>query len=956
MSSDGVQPLADREYTFGPFRFIPAQHLLLQGEAPLRLGSRALEILKVLVEQAGELVSKQELMERVWPKTVVEDSNLKVHVAALRRALGEQKDDNNYIVTVSGRGYRFAAQVSSTGGAQVIAPAQSGRLFNLPCLATRMIGRTATLAGMLQTMKKHRLVSIVGPGGVGKTTVALSIAEDFARQSGMNICFVDLSSLSDGRFLTSAITSALGLTLHAGDGTATIIAHVRERHLLLILDSCEHVIEAAAVLAERIIANAPGVHVLATSREPLRTTGEHVHRLAPLVYPADRQGITAAEAREFPAVQLFSERAAQSIEGYHLTDGDAPAVAEICRRLEGNALAIELAATRIDAFGARELAARLDDRFQLLKRGRRGAQERHSTLAAALDWSYDFLREGEQALLRCLSVFAGPFTLDAALALCSAAPSEAAVVMDDVANLVAKSLLSADVGGEQVHYRLADTTKAYAIEKLEQRGELEALRRRHAESQCTMLGQAVSEWEAYPSEDWLNHHARGLDDVRAALAWAMSPDGEPDIGIALTVAAIPLWMHLSLLEECRSCVDRALSTGLAQPVQEMKLHTALAAAILYTHGPLDASNEAWERTMELADQLADTEYQLCALWGLAVYRAYAGDHQSVRELADRFRAIAASRSDRPSLVSVDRLVGTALHYGGEQQAARRELERMLQQYVPPELCVHVARHQLDQRSAALATLANVLWLQGYPDQAVQTIEAALQEARKSEHMPSLLNTLAQSIYPVMFNVGDYAGASKLLDELSGHLGSHALPTWDISLRCLRAMLQVQSGDLSAMYRLHTALGELHAAGYHLRFNSYLGSLAAGLEASGRRDKGLRVIDDALACCEAGKEHWCLSELLRIKGTLLEASDAAAAEEHFKRALSIARQQGAVSWELRIASSLTQLKARQGAQGENRELLEAVYGKFTEGFSTADLRRAKALIDGRDPSRSRTLIH
>jgi predicted ATPase/DNA-binding winged helix-turn-helix (wHTH) protein len=947
---------SDREYAFGPFRFIPAQHLLLQAEAPLRLGSRALEILGVLVEQAGELIDKQELIRRVWPKTVVEESNLKVHIAALRRALGEQQDGTSYITNVSGRGYRFAAPVSSSISRQQPTPQDNAQTHKLPAPLTRIVGRSATVSGVLHTLAQHRFVSIVGAGGIGKTTVALSIAEDLIRQTGIDTCFVDLSSIGDASFVASTVAFALGLTIHSGDDTAIVVAHLRERRVLLVLDSCEHVIEAAAVLADRILSGAPDVLVLATSREPLRTTGEHVHRLTPLICPSTRQGITAAEALEFPAVQLFAMRAAEATGSFQLSDDDAPAVAEIVLRLEGNALAIELAATRVDAFGARELAARLDDRFQLLKRGRRGAQERHNTLAAALDWSYDFLPEGEQALLRCLSVFAGAFTLDSALALCSAAPAESTAVMDDVANLVAKSLLSADVGGEQVYYRLADTTKAYAIDKLEQRGELEALRRRHAESQCTMFGQAASEWEVHPSEDWLVRHARGLDDVRAALAWAFSPHGEPGIGIALTVAAIPLWMHLSLLEECRSCVERALSASLAQPAQEMKLHAALAAAILYTHGPLDASDKAWARTMQLADQLADSEYQLCALWGLAVFRAYAGDHQSVRELADRFRAIAASRSDRPTLVSVDRLVGTALHYGGEQQAARHELEHMLQQYVPPDLCVHVARHQLDQRSAALATLANVLWLQGYPDQAVQTIGAALQEARDSQHMPSLLNTLSQSVYPVLLNVGDHAGASKLLDELSGHLGSHALPTWDISLRCLRAILQVQGGDLSALPRLHTALDELHAAGYHLRFNSYLGALAAALAASGRHDEGLRVIGDALACCEAGKEHWCLPELLRIKGMLLEASDTAAAEAHYERALSIARLQGAVSWELRIACSMAQLKARQGAHQESQELLEAVYGKFTEGFSTADLRRAKALLDGRDPSRSRTLIH
>jgi predicted ATPase/DNA-binding winged helix-turn-helix (wHTH) protein len=946
-SSDHAMQLGEREFSFGSFRFIPARQLLVHGETPLRLGGRALDILKVLVERPGELVSKKELIAQAWPNSVVEESNVKVHIAALRRVLEEGNQDLPYIATVSGRGYRFVAPVSCKIGEVPRAQEQiaSGQMHNLPAPATRMIGRAATVATLMQKLEQHRFVSIVGTGGIGKTTVVLSIAEAFNARTGMEVCFVDLSPLPDARFVAGALAAALGLPLHSGDGVQALIASLRERRLLLVLDSCEHVIETTAVLVERIVSGAPDVLVLATSREPLRAPGECVHRLAPLEYPSAEIGTSALQALEFPAVQLFVERASECLEGYQLTDADAPAVAEICRRLEGIALAIELAAMRIDAFGARELAARLDDRFRLLKRGRRSAQQRHSTLAAALDWSYECLPDDERALLRALSVFAGTFTLDSAIGLCAVSPADPAMLVDAVANLVAKSMLSADVSGPLVYYRLLETTKAYALDKLDQSGEMDAMRRRYAEFQRATFERAAIEWGKRPDPDWLASYGRSLDDVRSALAWAFSPDGDVAIGISLTVHAIPLWMHLSLLEECRQCVERALSGERPCARDEMQLHAALAAAILYTHGPVDETNVSWTRALELADELEDGEYQLRSLWGMAVYRSYAGDHRAVLMLAERVRAIAGSTGDLTMLASLDRLIATALHYGGDQSAARSQLEQMLSRHVAPKQRSTIARFQLDQHSAALGTLANVLWLQGYPDQAMQTAYAALQEARDADHAPSLLNALAHVAFPVTLYVGDYAAAEGLLNELSDYLAKRSFTLWNSLLRCLRAVLQVRRGDMSSLPLLHDALDELRCAGFHLRVSSYLGTLAEALGAHGWPDEGLAVIGAALSSCEAGEERWCHAELLRIKGGLLEAGDAVAAEQLYRQALDVAGRHGALAWELRAARSLAQLKARVGAADEGRNLLLTVYNNFSEGFATSDLRQARALLDG-----------
>jgi len=291
------------------------------------------------------------------------------------------------------------------------------------------------------------------------------------------------------------VASTVGLTIHSENVLAGLAAYLRDKEMLIVLDSCEHIIDAAAALAEQIIGGATGVHILATSREPLRAKAERVHRLPPLASPPSAPGLTAAEALAFPAVQLFVERASESLENFELSDADASVVAEICRRLEGIALAIELAATRVDSLGVHELSALVGDRFWLLRQGRRTALSRHRTLAAALDWSYEFLPETERTILRRLSVFAGAFSLDSATAVIAGLGILGPEIVESLANLVAKSLVSADVGGAVAQYRLLDTTRAYALQKLSESGELEALERRHAEHHQNLFEQAGAERE-----------------------------------------------------------------------------------------------------------------------------------------------------------------------------------------------------------------------------------------------------------------------------------------------------------------------------------------------------------------------------------------------------------------------------------------------------------------------------
>src|SRR3954451_8971748 len=334
--------------SFGPFRLVAAQRLLLEGDKPVRLGSRAFDILAALVERAGEVLGKEELIARAWPQTFVEESNLKIQVSALRRALGDGQAGHRFVVTVPGRGYNFVAPVSREEPSRAPLPrsiAPAG-LHNLPTAVTRMIGREGTVAAIMARLSRQRLVTVVGPGGVGKTTVALAAAERVVPNYEHGVWLIDLAPLGDPRLVPSAVATVLGLEVRTENPLPGLVAGLRDKRMLLLLDNCEHVIDAAASLVAAILSGVPGVNILATSREPLGVAGEHEHRLGPLGSPPASSGLTAAEAAAFPAVQLFVERVNAIVEDFMLTDANAPLVAEICRRLDGLPLAIAFAAPR----------------------------------------------------------------------------------------------------------------------------------------------------------------------------------------------------------------------------------------------------------------------------------------------------------------------------------------------------------------------------------------------------------------------------------------------------------------------------------------------------------------------------------------------------------------------------------------------------------------------------------
>ena len=471
-------PRRGEVYSFGSFHLLPAQQILLNGDVRVRLGSRAFHILVTLVERAGTLVPKEELIARVWPNTCVQDSNLKVQIAALRKVFGSRAESRQFVATSNGRGYSFVAAVERAG-AQIQwtagSPLERRPTHNLPALPYRVLGRESTVDALAEQLSQHRLITLTGPGGIGKTTVAVTLAQRLLESHPDGIGFLDLASVRDPHQIPGVFASAFALRVSATEPATEWLKSLRDRQILVVLDNCEHFVTAAATFAAQLTNAIPRAHILVTSRECLRAPGERVHRLAPLEVPPVAPALTATEAMTYSAIELFVDRATASVEHFKLTDAEAPAVAGICRKLDGLPLAIELAATRMEAFCPQELLDLLQCRRNILTQSARHASPRHQSLVATLEWSYELLSASEKTLLRHLSVFDRPFPIESARTLATRAGIPDPTFIETLAGLVAKSLICAERFAGKTRYHLLNTTRAYAFEKRASEGTLETV-------------------------------------------------------------------------------------------------------------------------------------------------------------------------------------------------------------------------------------------------------------------------------------------------------------------------------------------------------------------------------------------------------------------------------------------------------------------------------------------------
>ncbi|WMT79719.1 winged helix-turn-helix domain-containing protein [Bradyrhizobium sp. Ash2021] len=934
--------------SFGPFSLITAERLLKKGDEPIPLGGRALDLLIALAERAGEVVTHKELISTVWPDVTVEEANLRFQMAALRKALGDGRDGARYISNIVGRGYCFVAPVTRSSAKQpvpVTAIATTERVQKLPPRPARMVGRDETVRSLAEQIQMWRFVSIVGPGGIGKTTVAISVAH--ALVDGFHdAVFIDLAALTDPQLVPTAIASALGFMVQTRDPVVGLLAFIGDRKILLVLDNCEHVIAVAAALAERVVSEAPQAHILTTSREALRVDGEHVHLLYSLDCPPEDAGLTAMEALQYPAVQLFMERAAASGYGAALSDIDAPIVARSCRRLDGIALAIELAASHAGSLGIRGTAELLDNRFSLLWQSRRTALPRHETLNAMLDWSYSLLSEREKLVLCRLSVFVGDFTRQAAGSVASETDVDEAEVIDAVASLVAKSLVSTTVINDSTYYRLLDTTRAYAAAKLAERDEAHRIARRHAIYYSEFFEHDEIVQSLFGEHDF-SRYAPHIGNVRAALGWALSDHGDVAVGIELATWTAPLFFGLSLFEECRGWCERTLSAlndTSRGTRQEMILQEALAMSSMYTRGHTDQVRAAIERGLALAEAFRDRARQLRLLAGLNLFLVRLGDIRGALAVAEQGGVIAQAARHPAGTVWAECWVGGAHHFLGNQVEAQLHCERGL------ALAVEVGTFNpnffvFDYRSIATVYLARALWLRGFSDQALRIMKSAIGEAASRGHPVSVCFSLGYASALLLW-AGDLPGAGDLIEQLIVHAGRYSLAPYHALGIALKGELAIARDEPEAgIDLLRSALETLRAQQYNLQITRFIGALAEGLRKTGQFEEALFMINGGIARATNSGVEFDLSELLRIKSQILAAQhDRESAMNCLTEALAVARAQSALAWELRSTMALARLLCEDGQCVQARHTLAPVYDRFTEGFDTADLKLARALLE------------
>ena len=936
--------------TFGAFRLRVTERILEKDGIPVKIGSRAIDILLTLVERAPNLVIKRDLISRVWGNLVIDESSLRWHIASLRKTLGDDESGVRYVTNVVGRGYCFAAPVTWTTKAPIAVEgeATSPRATRLPRHPLRMVGRDGAVRDLRKRLIEQRFVSIVGAGGIGKTTVALAVAHELLAEFPGAIHFLDLAAVEDPRLVAGALASELSISVVSDNPLPVILTFLREQRTLLVLDSCEHVIGAVAALAESIFREAPQVHILATSRESLRAQGERVHHLPPLECPpADAVSLTATQALAFPAVQLFVEQVAASGYPFELGEADAPIVGEICRRLDGIALALELAACRVGVYGVQGTASLLDKQFRLLWHGRRTALPRHQTLSATLDWSYNLLSGTEQRTLCHLSVFVGSFSLEAALGVITR-DLDAGEITETLATLVEKSLVTLD-RAPTIRYRLLDTTRAYAWQKLVDRGEHLRTARRH----CEYLAQVLEQFNATAaipcSPEAVNFFAANLGSLRAALEWSFSEQGDSVLGARVTAASAALFFELTLLPECITWTERALraldAVGKGTRA-ELQLQTCFALPFAVTKGNVWVAHNALMRALELAESLRDPATQLLLLHALYRWQTRSGDFRGLAVLTSRIEAVAREIDDPLADAIAHALVAITCYYIGDGREVPRHAQLALSGPVR-SATLNASTFGYLNRTAVRNVLARSLWALGLPDQALVVAGEAAREATDLGD-PLTLAYVLGSILFVYVRTGQWLTAEEVINRLHGYATKHHLSTYVPLAVGWQGHLAVLRGDLSrGIELLQTALADLRVAGYELYSRLLNAALAEGLAKAGQLELAYSRVCEAVAWSESHGPSADLLELLRVKGETLIAmspSDTRQGEACLQNSLDLARQQGALSMELRSGMSLARIWAENGQVDEALGLLAPIHSRFTEGFQTSDLVAAANLLD------------
>src|SRR6266481_971386 len=900
-----------RKLRFGPFELSIGERVLRRDGQMLPLGDRALDILIYLADRPGEVIAKQELIDHVWSDVTVEEGSLRVHVAAIRKALGDGQFGNRYIANIKARGYSFVGTVVPLAGSMESRNDKFRHQGRLSVRPTMMIGRETVVGEVSDKLRDERFVTLLGPGGIGKTSIVLAVGRGATEEFGGKVYFVDLESLTDPRHVVEVVATSLGLQLKSKDPGLELVDLVRSRKLLIILDSCEHVIEAVASLAEQLYRQAEEIHVLATSRELLKVEGEHCYRVLPLDCPPDGSEQTANAVLRYPSVQLFVQRVAARAGSFVLTDEEAPFVAETCRKLDGIPLAIELAAGQAAALGIKNTVARLVSRPELLKLSHRTAVPRHRTLKATLDWSYNLLSDAERIVFRRIAPFVGHFTLEGARHVAGELGADTGEIFEAIAGLVEKSLIATRIDETQAQYRLLDTTRAYALEKLEEHGEFDPISLRHAEYVIQQLESQKEMLSALPRAERVAAYARQLGNVRSALEWSFGSHGNDEIATRLAAASTRLFMELALLIEWQAWAEQAIARLGDQP----------------------------------GNSRQDLARELRLLSGMFLYSSWTTDIYRALDIAARSQKVALNIQDPDDMALAETMLGAANHLAGNHLVAQKHFEAGLRHSASGSR-LRAGHYLFHHTTLSLGGMARSLLYRGVLDQSLDYARLALEEGEKSGNPTTLCRSLIL-ILPVYLALEDWRRSEQCIAQLSDLSAAHALkPLHAIATGLRGRWLLLQNNVRDGVPLLKRASEELEAQRHEMLNMDFVSDLGAGLAASGLHEEALILVANALDVQKRGGKFLFVPALMRVKGVILgsrSVQDYPEAEASFLSAIDWAKQQSAGLFELMAATDLAELLLKQDRVAEAFKYLSEALDRTPAGIVSPAHARARQLF-------------